>query len=67
MFLDRIKTYAKTVSAGKMDHTIQLLNSLRINQEHIASELNLRLPCTLTNHGDALNAHAATIEHPSKG
>lgn len=42
MTLNWKKLHVLTVFTVKMDETLKLLNALRINQEHIASQMNIQ-------------------------
>ena len=67
MLIDVKKTYEIVVPSLKMEETLKLLKSLQINQEHIASQLNIQLPCKLNDIRDAPTTDATAIRDSSEG
>ena len=62
MTLNWKKLHVLTVFTVKMDETLKLLNALRINQEHIAAQMNIQLPLVIPDQGNVSNAEAKDVK-----
>ena len=61
------KSCEPVVPTLKMEDTIKLMTALKINQDYIANQLNIKLPCALNNIGDAPTPETTTIGDYSEG